>query len=318
MVQRILEPGQIETLAQRSIPRVRLPDRAQLFVRRAARLRELAPDVAIGDYLRFIGAVADAQHAALTAFADPALDTALLHNAAEHSMPPINATSWARPPQWREVLDAVCADIAARKELPPAAATIVARVRSAPHAWMETQADALLAARHETVEPATAPLLMAALQVCWVALSSGFVADKIRPLDVAGVCPLCGSLPVASIVCARSPYQGYRYLHCSLCATEWHMVRVQCSQCGAVGKDIGYHHLESEAAKRDGEQGQACVRAESCEQCHGYRKIVYEEKDPHVEPLADDLASLALDLLLGEHGYHRVSGNPMLWHSAGT
>ena len=55
------------------------------------------------------------------------------------------------------------------------------------------------------------------------------------------------------------------------------------------------------------------MRAETCEQCHGHRKILYQEKDPGVEPVADDLASLNLDLLLGRSGYHRVSGNPLLW-----
>jgi FdhE protein len=29
--------------------------------------------------------------------------------------------------------------------------------------------------------------------------------------------------------------------------------------------------------------------------------------------VADDLASVALDLLLAEEGYHRASGNPLLW-----
>jgi FdhE protein len=319
MVQRILEPGQIETLAQRSIPRIRLPDRAQLFARRAARLRQLAPGVAIGDFLRFIAAVADAQDKALTNFTEAAPDSVHLESAAQHRMPPIHATSWVRPPQWRAVLGGICEEIASRNEFPPAVTSIIAHIRTAPRDWIETQADGLLAARHEIVEPAAAPLLMAALQVCWVALSSGFVADKVGMLDVAGVCPLCGSLPVASIVCASSPYQGYRYLHCSLCSCEWHMVRVQCSHCGAAGKSVGYHHLDSDPdSKAIGEHKQPAVRAESCDQCHSYRKIVYEEKDPEGEPLADDLASLALDLLLGEHGYHRASGNPMLWHSAET
>jgi len=42
MAQHVLEPGQIETLAQRSIPRVRLPERGFVFAKRAARLRQLA------------------------------------------------------------------------------------------------------------------------------------------------------------------------------------------------------------------------------------------------------------------------------------
>jgi FdhE protein len=31
--------------------------------------------------------------------------------------------------------------------------------------------------------------------------------------------------------------------------------------------------------------------------------------------VADDVASVALDVLLGEQGYHRASGNPLLWQS---
>ncbi len=32
-----------------------------------------------------------------------------------------------------------------------------------------------------------------------------------------------------------------------------------------------------------------------------------------VEPVADDLVGLALELLMSEAGYHRASGNPLLW-----
>ncbi len=109
------------------------------------------------------------------------------------------------------------------------------------------------------------------------------------------------------------PYQGYRYLHCALCAAEWHMVRVLCSQCGASGKNIAYRSLEGAASDEGSSVEGAAVRAETCEVCRGYRKILYEEKDTGVEPVADDVASIALDLLLAEEGYHRASGNPLLW-----
>jgi FdhE protein len=76
----------------------------------------------------------------------------------------------------------------------------------------------------------------------------------LKPLaDAPGLCPLCGTLPVASMVQARPPYASYRYLSCSLCACQWHYVRVQCSQCGAAGKDIAYRAL----ADADGDTGQA-------------------------------------------------------------
>ncbi len=42
------------------------------------------------------------------------------------------------------------------------------------------------------------------------------------------------------------------------------------------------------------------MQAETCTACGTYRKIVNQEKDPLAEPLADDLASLMLDLLMSE------------------
>ncbi len=81
------------------------------------------------------------------------------------------------------------------------------------------------------------------------------------------------------------------------------MVRVTCSQCEST-KGISYQAIEGAAD---------AVRAECCDSCMTYRKILYQEKDGGVEPVADDLASLALDLLLAEAGYHRGSGNPLLW-----
>jgi len=314
MAQRILEPGQIETLAQASIPRVRLPDRKLVFTRRAARLRKLAAGSALGDYLQFLAALADSQHAALAPLSMPMPSAAHLESSGEHGMPPIHAATWPRAPQWRETLEFLCAALAAQTGFPAGVSDSIATIRRASSAWLEIQAASILETRNDAVDLSVAPLVMAALQVHWVALAAQFVAGGVKALDVPGVCPLCGSLPVASMVCAQPPYQGYRYLHCALCATEWHMVRVLCSQCGASGKNIAYHSLEANAADKSSiEEGGVAVRAETCEQCHAYRKILYQEKDTGVEPVADDVASVALDLLLAEEGYHRASGNPLLW-----
>jgi FdhE protein len=314
MAQRILEPGQIETLAQASIPRIRLPDREFVFVHRAARLRRLAAGSALGDYLQFLAVLADAQHAALAHLTVPLPTAAHIEKSGEHGMPPIHAATWPRAPQWRDTLEFLCAALAARTGFPAGVSDSIATIRRAAPAWIEAQATLILEAPNDGIEIPVATVIMAALQVHWIALAAQFAADQVKALDVPGVCPLCGTLPVASLVCAQSPYQGYRYLHCALCATEWHMVRVLCSQCGASGKDIAYYSLEANAAdKSPSEEGGAAVRAETCEQCHGYRKILYQEKDTGVEPVADDVASVALDLLLAEEGYHRASGNPLLW-----
>jgi len=314
MAQRVLEPGEIETLAQRSIPRIRLPDRSFVFARRAARLRALAEGAAIGEYLHFLAVLVDAQHAALAHVSETRPTDAQIETLGERRMPPIHASTWPRSPQWHDTLETLCAAIHAQPGSPAGVGASIVNIRRATPAWIEAQAMSILQAENGAIDVLSAPFIMAALQVHWVALASQFIADKVTALDVPGLCPLCGTLPVASMVYARAPYEGYRYLHCALCATEWHMVRVQCSQCGASGKDIGYHTLERTAGDRKAAQGiVAAVRAETCEQCRGYRKILYQEQDTGVEPVADDVASIALDLLLGEQGYHRASSNPLLW-----
>jgi FdhE protein len=314
MAQHVLEPGQIETLAQRSIPRVRLPERGFVFAKRAARLRQLSVGASLGDYMQFLAVLVDAQQAALLKLTLALPTETEIARSGEHGMPPIQASVWLPRQPWRETLEFLCAEIAAHAGFPAGVAQSIAVIRKATPAWLETQAMSLLGAKSDDVDASAALFIMAALQVHGAALAAGFVADKVNTLDIPGICPLCGTLPVASTVCAQPPYSGYRYLHCALCATEWHMVRVQCTQCGAPGKHIAYQSVASSTADSPiADAGAAAVRAETCEQCRGYCKILYQEKDAGVEPVADDIASVALDLLLGEAGYHRTRSNPLLW-----
>ncbi len=314
MAQRVREPGQIEALTQRSIPRVRLPDRGSLFTARAARLRELSGGASLGDYMRFLAALVDAQQAALSETAAEAPAAGEIARSGEHGMPPIQAAVWLPRQPWRDTLESLCLALSGHSNFPAGVANSIALLRSATPAWLEAQAMSILDAQGEAIDARTALFIMAALQVNAAALTAGFAADQVKALDIAGICPLCGTLPVASIVRSQAPYSGYRYLHCALCATEWHMVRVLCTHCGAAGKDIAYQSTMSSAAEGSvADTDGAAVRAETCEKCHGYCKILYQEKDPDVEPVADDIASIALDLLLCDEGYHRGRSNPLMW-----
>jgi FdhE protein len=100
-----------------------------------------------------------------------------------------------------------------------------------------------------------------------------------------------------------------RYLVCSLCATEWNMARVKCTACNT---DKGVQYL-SLTRDENAKATDAPTRAEVCDECKSYLKIFYQEKDPQVEPNADDLATLALDVLVDEQGYGR-SGPNLLFH----
>jgi FdhE protein len=322
-MQRVLDPAQIEAFAERAIPRIRLPDPASIFSRRATRLRKLSEGHAVGDYLRLMAVLADAQQRALDARRHDvsvaregqrtvfnARDAERLRTAREHGMPPLQADGGPRDPQWRTVLVGLCDAIAVAPGFPAAVAATCGRIRALPVETLEEQAEALLGAASNGVDAQAAPFIMAALQVSWTHMLCSFnhdeVAEYIGAVDVPGVCPVCGTLPVASVVRAEKGYQGYRYLHCALCATEWHLVRIKCSHCESTA-GIHYHTIEG---------GSTAIRAESCDQCHTYRKICYQEHDMEVEPLADDLGSLALDLLMTEAGFHRGGSNPFLWQAA--
>jgi len=307
-MQRILDPAQIEAFSQRDIQRLRLPERARVFSTRAARLRQQSESGAIGhaigDYLRLMAHLADAQQIAVTNI-EPALpDIEQLTHARTFHMPPVGVTSWRREEHWLRSLDLICESLAALPDLPQQARAVCDQLRDLESQQLEALADDLLTAQTSAVDAASAPFIMAALQVYWVALASRMNSDAIHELDVPGVCPTCGTLPVASVVRSDSRSQGLRYLHCALCATEWHMVRVKCSHCQTT-QGISYQSIEN---------GPRAIRAECCDTCHTYRKILYQEEDSAVEPIADDLASLALDLLLSDAGYHRARVNPLLWH----
>jgi FdhE protein len=313
VAQKILDPGQIETLTQRSIPRVRLPPLDSLFKARAARLRALSAGASLGDYLRFLAVLVDAQQAALAELTVSPPTAGEIARSREHGMPPIQASVWLPKQPWRETLEVLCGAVARHSNFPPGVGQSVALLRAATPDWLDAQAMSILGGPGEAIDARAALFIMAALQVNATALTAGFTAEQVATLDVPGICPLCGTLPVASLVCAQPPYSGYRYLHCALCATEWHMVRVQCTQCGTPGKDIAYQSVTSRDAEGPADADGAAVRAETCEKCRGYCKILYQEKDPGVEPVADDIASVALDLLLSDEGYHRGRSNPLLW-----
>lgn len=308
-MERVLDPARIEAFAEREVPRVRLPDRDRVFAERAARLRHLSGSEragegrAIGDYLRLMGVLADAQQSALATLTATQPDADTLRLARTHGMPPVHAASLTREASWRGVLGELCSVVLDSGEFPAGVRDSCVQSRNASVARLEAQADALLVGRVAEVDAATAPFLMCALQVYWLDLAARLTLEEVTPLEVPGVCPVCGSLPVASVVRIDKGSSGHRYLHCALCATEWHLVRITCSHC-QESRDLTYYSVAG---------GSPAVRAESCRSCHGYRKILYQESDAGVEPIADDLASLALDLLMSAEGYHRLSGNPLLW-----
>lgn len=316
MVQRILEAARIESLDPSAIPRLRMPERVTVFAARAARLLQLADaNNPIAGYLRLMAALADAQQRVLTTFSAPMPSRESIELNQRHSMPIVPALTDIRDPAWQDVLFMLLDGIEAAGALTPALMQLVARLRTMNGAALDAQADAILALRFAEIDPAAAPFVAAALQVVWTDLASRIDMKDVPYLDTPGVCPVCGSLPVASIVRVGGAYEGYRYVQCGLCATELHVVRAKCTNCDST-KGIAYHVMGSGDEREEDKAAKAKsapLKAESCDECGTYRKIGYQDKAYDFEPYADDLASLTLDLLMGDAGFRRAAPNPWLW-----
>jgi FdhE protein len=301
-MQRILQPGDIESLDHTSFPRVLLPQPASLFGERAARLRQLAEGNPIADYLRFVAQIVDAQKKAVEQLTLATPDAALIARAQEHSMPLLPAADHIDT-AWHGVLDRMLDTLSGSEGLPAPLQPLLQELRGLDVKERDEIASRLLqkevAARHVGL----APFVMAALQVVFAQRASLLDARDVPYTDPGSICPVCASEPVASAVRIGGKAAGHRYLHCGTCCTEWHMVRVKCSHCEST-KGIHYQGIEGAGDT---------VLAETCDECGSYRKIVNQEKDPLAEPLADDLASLMLDLLMGETRFQRASANPLLY-----
>ena len=293
----IIEPGEIAPPSGEP-PFLRLPER-DLFQMRAGRLDSLAAGHALGDYLRFLAALARAQHAALSLVrAVPLPEPEQLQRCRAHGMAPLGAQVWTRAPVWREALRHILA-VLAPGALPEAARAAIVHLKKMDDADLERLADAILAGDFAQMDRVTAPFVAAALQVYWLHMATSLGREVFARLETHSACPVCASAPVASVVRIGGDDHGLRYLTCSLCSAQWHTVRVKCALCEST-KGISYYGIEG---------GSAAIKAESCEACNGYLKILYMEKDPNLEAVADDVASVALDVLMAESGAERAGIN---------
>jgi len=294
----VIQPGTIEA-PPGEIPFLLLPER-NTFQSRAARLSALAEGHALADYLRFLAALARAQHGSLSLFRHVLLPEAQeLERCREHGMPPLGTRGWDRDPVWREALRSILMELEAGA-LPETTRATIARLKDTDDASLERVAETLLPGdNHEKLDRAAIPFIGAALQAYWLHLVTTLGAGAFGRLEIPHLCPACGSAPMVSAVRIGASDHGLRYLTCPLCNMQWHAVRIKCVFCDTT-KGIGYYGIEG---------GSAAVKAESCDTCHGYLKILYREKDPNVDALADDVASIALDVLMAESGLTRRGTN---------
>lgn len=281
-------PVSVKTTALGDLPResistpvpIVLPDPAKLFARRSDRLRVLAVAHPMADWLRFLAVLADAQARACRQPA-PSFDLS------------------AQPGPALDQALAVIGGITADPSVPDASRAVLKRLAGQdPHALAESWLTGTVPADRA----GEAVFIAAALQVCFARQAATLDAAALELRPQRGLCPVCASPPVAGMITGAGNVPGVRYLHCGLCATAWNHVRIACTGCGE-SKGLALQEIEG---------GNGAVKAETCDTCHGYAKMFYQAKDMAIEPLADDLGSLGLDLMVSDAGWSRLSPNPLL------
>ncbi|WP_192457531.1 formate dehydrogenase accessory protein FdhE [Musicola keenii] len=282
-----------------AIPPLLFANLKSLYSNRAERLRQLAENHPLEDYLDFAATVVEAQQKVLHDHPLQQDLTFLLENNGER--PPLDVSVFPRDPHWQTLLRALV------EELKPGAdgqvlSTLENLEKMSAQEW-ETLASALLNQQFSEEDNDKAPFVWAALSLYWAQMATGLPGKARAELgEHRQFCPVCGSIPVSGVV-QLGTTSGLRYLHCNLCETEWHMVRVKCSNCEQAGK-LNYWSLDDE---------NSAIKTESCDDCGTYLKLLYQEKDHRVEAVADDLASLVLDIKMEEEGFARSSINPFLF-----
>lgn len=283
---------------------VRLPRPERMFAARAARFAALAQDSPLAPYLGFLAQLSGAQHRILDGLpAAPPPSAAALARAREFVMPPLDRARMADDSAFSALLDGfltLCRTIG----MPDAARAALGRLQDADAAARA----ALARAAFEEAVPADAldalgerVFAAAALQVHAARLAAALDPAQLVPVG-DGVCPACGGPPAASLVVGWPGAHGARYCACALCGALWNQVRIKCALCGST-EGVAYQEIA---------EGPAAVKAETCDACGCYVKILHQHLDPALDPIADDVATLALDLLMREAGRRRGALNPFL------
>ena len=284
-------------------PFARLPDPTSVFARRAGRLRSLAQRHRLGPYLKFLADLCDVQHRLQPGLPEVELPPAEdIVRARQFRMPPLDRKRFTREAAveatWRRLL-ALADGIA----MPDDARAALKRVQEVDSVGQAAMLGAALENAIPTEALADHIFVSAALQVHFARLASRLDAKALVAVG-QGLCPACGSPPTASMVVGWSGALNTRFCACSLCGTLWNYPRIKCVLCG-VTAGIAYQEVA-------GGSDAATVKAETCESCRGYLKILHQQTNPSLDPVADDVATLALDLLLRESGYRRGAVNPFL------
>lgn len=278
-----------------------LPDPATLFLSRSKRFRALAPGSTLEPYLMFLACVSEGQHAIQDHVPPIAMPPArAMTQALAHGMPAVSRFAM-QPDPVAEATVMSLLDWLAERALPAPTLQAIAYLKAATSPELQQIASAVLKNAGPADDLTRHGLVEMGLQVHVTRIAANLHAADLTPVADAA-CPVCGSAPMTSSIVGWPNARNARYCNCALCGTRWNVVRVKCLLCGATD-GITYKMIEGQPAS---------IKAESCASCRTYVKVLYEVDEPGLDPLADDVASLGLDMLMTGENWIRGGQNPFL------
>jgi FdhE protein len=293
---KLIQPGEIQGMPDDDTPLLVVPAAAELFRARAARMHTLVAQQSDSPWLVFCAQLMQAQVDCLSSVQPQALEQNVVRESMLHKLPPLSITTWLPEAQWPVVFEALCRSLEAQP-LAPGVRGALERVKCSALSDQIRQAKALLAAEESQLPPDAVPFIGATLQLLWVTQAKALSEYVDLHKGESGLCPVCGSHPVASVV-RIGERDLHRYMVCSLCASEWYAPRARCTNC-ETPKEVSML----------GDHRDSALQGECCEECRGYLKLMFQSKEPQLDAVADDLASINLDLALAAEGFSRTGRN---------
>ena len=175
-------------------PAVLFANPKNLYQRRAKRLRDLAQNHPLSDYLLFAADIVESQLSTLEKNPLPPQQFEQLND-----IKPLNAKTFKRNSIWREYLTEILDEI--KPKANEQVAATIEFLEKASSADLEEMANKLLAQEFNLVSSDKAVFIWAALSLYWLQLAQQIPHNsQVENAENLHHCPVCGSLPVASMV----------------------------------------------------------------------------------------------------------------------
>ena len=296
---KLIQPGEIQSMPADDTPLLVYPNVADLYKDRSTRFAQLAKDHDLADWLQFCAQLTAAQATAISEIdAGEVLEENFVRESLKHGVPPLSVSTWKAGEDWQKALQAFITAYE-KQEVQEPVKKVFAEFKKADAAELAKQAQAYLTLDEAEVKPEWAPFIGAVLQLIWSKRAAAMTHAKIYSGENS-LCPVCGSHPVTSVV-RVGDRDSHRYLICSLCSSEWYGPRARCTNCDTP-KEVTML----------GETRESLVQGECCDDCGGYLILMFQSRDPMMDPVADDLATIQLDMALEKEGFQRTGRNLFL------